>query len=51
MSLENGSYLLAVALNNVVYIYSQQRTKLLCNPKISKYKYEWKILKEIKVRD
>ena len=48
LSLENGSYLLAVALNNIVYIYSQKRRKMIGNSKIGTYKYEWHILKEIK---
>lgn len=48
LSLENGCYLLAVALNNAIYIYSQRRKKVFDSSKAGKYQYEWAILKEIK---
>lgn len=47
LSLENGQFLLAVAVNNEVLIFCRTRTPVLGSSKGTKHVFDWNILKKV----
>ena len=47
LSLENGQFLLAVAVNNEVFIFCKTRTPVLGSSKGTKHVFDWNVLKKV----
>ena len=47
LSLENGQFLLAVAVNNEVFIFCKNRTPVLGSSKGTKHVFDWTVLKKV----
>lgn len=49
LSLENGLYMLATAINNTVYIFCKNRMPVLGSAKGTKHIFKWDLLKQVEI--